>query len=102
MERVLTQILEELKFLNQRVGSMEQVQQQLIQELKADIQKVESKVEKLELRIENEVADKIRGLYDFREVNNDQFTKVIEKLESIEIDTGYLVSRVARLEKMAK
>lgn len=102
MERVLTQILEELKFLNQRIGSMEQVQQQLKQELKADIQKAESKVEKLELRIENDVADKLRGLYDFREVNNDQFTKVIEKLESIEIDTGYLVSRVARLEKMAK
>lgn len=101
MERVLTQILEELKFLNQRIGSMEKVQQQLKQELKADIQKVDSKVEKLELRMENEVADKIRGLYNFREVNNDQFTKVVEKLESIEIDKGYLVSRVARLEKMA-
>lgn len=56
----------------------------------------------LETRIENEVIDKIRGLYDFREVTNDQVTKVMDKLDSIEIDTGYLVSRVARLEKMAK
>lgn len=62
----MNQILEELKSLNQRVSNMEQGQQQLKQELKADIQKIEFKLDKLELCVENEVIEKIRDLYDFR------------------------------------
>lgn len=128
-----------------QLQTLHEGQQLIRQELKQDINK-------LEVRIENEVIDKIRGLNDAREVISDNLTKVNstlenlavrigdlkgevllnrrettdkiralsdgfylrgdqienlkkhidERLDSIEIDTGYLVSRVARLEKMAK
>jgi DUF1680 family protein len=41
-------------------------------------------------------------LFDADKVREDKINQVIEKLNSVEIDTGYLVSRVSRLEKTAK
>lgn len=102
MENILNQILAEMKTINQRVENIEQGQQQLKQELRADIQKVESKVDKLELRMETEVIDKIRILFDADKVREEKLSQFVEKLDSIEIDTGYLVARVSRLEKVAK
>lgn len=102
MEKILNQILTEMKTINQRVENIEQGQQQLKQELRADIHKVESKVIELEIRMENEVIDKVRILFDADKVREEKLSQVVEKLDSIEIDTGYLVSRVARLEKVAK
>lgn len=57
---------------------------------------------KLETRIENEVIDKIRALFDDRDLQNTRLNRIENKVESIGIDTGYLVARVARLEKAAK
>lgn len=61
---------------------------------------------RLETRMENEVIDKIRGLSDGFELRGDQIENlkkhINERFDSIEVDTGYLVSRVARLEKIAK
>ncbi|MEW6698651.1 MAG: hypothetical protein AB1341_15145 [Bacillota bacterium] len=61
---------------------------------------------RLETRMENEIVEKIRGLSDGFEFRGDQIENlkkhIDERLDSIEIDTGYLVSRVARLEKIAK
>lgn len=57
---------------------------------------------RFETRMENEVIDKIKILFDADKARNDKLNQVIDKLHSIEIDTGYLVSKVARLEKMAK
>lgn len=51
--------------------------------------------------MENEVI-KIHALFDVREVHEDNFKQITEKFDSIEIDTGYLVARVARLERLAK
>ncbi|MCL6557698.1 MAG: hypothetical protein K6U74_02630 [Firmicutes bacterium] len=39
---------------------------------------------RLETRIENEVIEKIRGLYDFRETQNDVNNRVLTALERIE------------------
>ncbi|CCO08854.1 hypothetical protein [Desulforamulus hydrothermalis] len=64
-EQILLQILEELKSINQRVSNLEQNQL------------------KLETKIENEVIEKIRGLYDFREVVNDNFNKTSNTLEAL-------------------
>lgn len=75
---------------------------QELQELRQGQDRLESKVDKLELRMDNEVIEKINALFDVGEVTNDNFVKVMEKLDSIEIDTCYLVSRVAHLEEMVR
>lgn len=72
------------------------------QEIKKELSRVENKVDKLELRMESEVIDKIRVLFDADKVREEKLNQVVEKLDGIEIDTGYLVSRVSRLEKMVK
>jgi len=68
MENVLSQILVELQLLNQRVGGLEQGQQ----ELKTSVQKIESKVDRLELRLENEAFYKIGALFDGFSLRGDQ------------------------------
>gem|GEM_PF-1720273 len=57
---------------------------------------------RLELRMENEVIDKVRILFDAREIQDQRLERIDDRMQSIEIDTGYLVSRVARLEKAVK
>lgn len=66
-----------------------------LKSLKDGQQRLDSKVDKLELRMESEVIDKIRVLFDADKVREEKVDQVIEKLDSIEIDTGYLVARVA-------
>ena len=75
---------------------------QELQELRQGQERLGNKVDKIEIRMENEVIDKIRVLFDADKVREEKLNQVVEKLDSIEIDTGYLVSRVSRLEKMAK
>ena len=79
--------------------------------------------QRLETKVENEVADKIRALFDDREIKNERFDHlekrfdflehrfdrlegrfdlVINKLEDITTDVRYLVNRVDKLEKLAK
>ena len=79
--------------------------------------------QRLETKVENEVADKIRALFDDREIENERFDHlekrfdflehrfdrlegrfdlVINKLEDITTDVRYLVNRVDKLEKLAK
>lgn len=83
MEKVLNQILEKL-------SSLEQGQQQLTQEIKEDIQKVESKVDKLELRMENEVIDKVYALFDDRSLNQDYFASIKDSLARMEDRVEFL------------
>ncbi|WP_051688267.1 hypothetical protein [Desulfofalx alkaliphila] len=64
--------------------------------------RLESGLEKLELRVENEVINKLEGLYLYREVQNEKLDKIEQKLTDVEVDTDYLVLRVKRLEMMAK
>ncbi|MDO7787635.1 hypothetical protein [Desulforamulus aquiferis] len=91
MEQILKQILEN--------------QNQILKTLQHQGKKLDS-LEKSQLRfetsIENEIIDKIRALFDAREITNEQLTKVIEKLDRIEVDTSYLANRVSTLEKLAK
>jgi len=115
-EKILKEILGELKNLNQRVGGLEDGQKELISDvsgLKIGQQKLESRMESLETgqrkheaRMESEVIEKIGALFDGYTLRGDQIENLQkhfdQRLDSIEIDTGYLVSRVARLEKMAK
>ncbi|MBM7855054.1 chromosome segregation ATPase [Desulfohalotomaculum tongense] len=66
------------------------------------IEAVEKNQLRLESRIENQVIEKIRGLYDDREIQNVRFERIESKLDNVEINTGYLVAKVARLETLAK
>lgn len=95
MEKLLNQILAELQSLNQRVGGLEQGQQ----ELKTGLQK-------LELRLEDEAFYKISALFDGFSLRGDQIKNlqkhIDERLDNIETDTRYLVAKVAKLEKLAK
>lgn len=122
-EKILKEILGELKNLNQRVGGMEDGQQRLetrigslddgqqklisdVSDLKEGQQKLEKGQIRLEARMESEVIEKIGALFDGYNLRGGQIENLQkhldQRLDSIEIDTGYLVSKVARLEKLAK
>ncbi|KJS02633.1 MAG: hypothetical protein VR68_02615 [Peptococcaceae bacterium BRH_c4a] len=123
MEEVLNEILAKLNSLEQgqkelRHGqqALEAGQKELTQgqqaleagqlELTQGQDRLENKVDKLEIRMESEVIEKIRTLFDGYSHRGDQIERlqkhIDQRFDSIEIDTGYLVSRVARLEKLAK
>jgi len=57
---------------------------------------------RLEYRMEHEVINKIRALFDACEAHEDYFKRIFARLDNIEIDTRYLVARVTRLEQLAK
>lgn len=73
-----------------------------VKNMKIDIGKVYTKIDKLELRMENEIVDRLHALFDDRQVQHGKLQCLEDRLESIEIDTGYLVSRVSSLEKLVK
>lgn len=79
---------------------------QEMQALRLGQERLETKVGELELRMENEVIEKVCALYDGFNLRGDQIENLQkhleQRLDSIEIDIGYLVSKVARLEKIAK
>jgi len=107
------QELQELKHgqerLESKVDKLELRQARLeskVDKLEHGQERLESKVDKLELRMEDEVIEKVRALFDGFTLRGEQIENLQkhlnQRLDSIEIDTGYLVSKVARLEKMAK
>lgn len=136
MEKVLSQILDELKTLNRRVGNIESDVTGLksavtglksdvtglksdvtglksdvtglksaVTELKFDVTDLKSDVldlkkgqQRIETRIENEVVDKIRGLFDAREVQNDKLDQINYKLTDIDDSVTYALAKVARHE----
>lgn len=127
-EEILKEILQKINSLEQGMGSLEQgmssleqVQEQTKKELIKNMEIIEERmghhieqvkqelkkdVRKLETRMESEVFDKVRALFNGYSLRGDQIENLQKhldrRLDSIEIDTGYLVSRVARLEKLAK
>ncbi|HBV97733.1 MAG: hypothetical protein JL50_03175 [Peptococcaceae bacterium BICA1-7] len=105
MEKVLNQILEtqsqilktlqqqgeQLQTLNNRVGGLEKGQTRL-----------GSKVDKIEIRMENEVIDRIRALFDNREVQNDRLERIENKLDDMATDVSYVAAKIAVSGKLAK
>ncbi|NPV27639.1 MAG: hypothetical protein HPY81_09435, partial [Firmicutes bacterium] len=86
--------------------------QQETQELKAAVVKLEAgqsrletRLDKVEVKLEKEVSDRIRILFDAWKVHEDNFREArakLEKLDDIALDVRYLVARVTMLEKAAK
>lgn len=52
-------------------------------ELKAEIQENRKSIVRIETKIESEISDKIRSLYDGREVTNDKLEKISDNIEGI-------------------
>lgn len=48
------------------------------------------------------MIDKIHALFDDREMQNHRLDRIEVKLENVIVDLGYLVAKVARMERMAK
>ncbi|AGL01125.1 hypothetical protein [Desulfoscipio gibsoniae] len=109
----------ELKILNKRVGNLEEGQARLeksqdilvteVIAIKSKTNEIDTKLTKQAVRVENEIEPKINTLFAGHKQHTEQLARIeerinnhTERLDSIEIDTGYLVSRVARLEKIAK
>ncbi len=67
---------------------------QEIQELRQGQGRLENKVDKLEVRMEHEVIEKVGALFDGDSLRGEQIenlkTHLDERLDSIEIDTQYL------------
>ena len=53
---------------------------------------------KLETRMENEVIDKIRVLFDVREVQNDRFDRIDNKLDDLDDKIEYALLKLMRQE----
>ncbi len=70
------------------------------------MQKLEKKVDNLELRMEEEVFNKIGALFNGHSLRGNQIDNLREYLDErfdrIEADTRYLVTRVAKLERLVK
>ena len=66
---------------------------QQLQGLAEGQQKLESKVDKLETRMENEVIDKIRALFDDRSMSQDYFASIKDSLARIEDRVEFLGRR---------
>lgn len=58
--------------------------QEGFKDVKSEIAENRNAITKLETKIENEIADKIRGLYDNREVVNNKLDIADEKLDNLQ------------------
>ena len=100
------QILKEILESQQLIIKTLQKHSFQLDELQKNQVRSDAKSDKLETRMETEVIDKISILFDGYSLRGDQIENLQkhmdERFDSIEIDTGYLVSRVSRLEKIAK
>jgi len=98
-------VLQQLQALACEIKELKQGQAKLEanqQKLEANQQKFEANLLKIETKIENQVIEKLRGLYDDRDMQNDRLDRIERRLDKIEADTSYLVVRVAKLESIAK
>ena len=111
-EQLLTEILNEIKGMKKQIDGLEQGQNELRQgysellsgqnELRQDIVALTNKVDAIEVRLENEVIDKIGILFDAFTLRGDQIENLKnhmdEQLDGIALDISYLVGKSARQE----
>ncbi|RJQ30396.1 MAG: hypothetical protein C4589_03545, partial [Peptococcaceae bacterium] len=80
--------------------------QQTLEKGQQTLEKGQQALEKgqlnIEIRLENEVIEKIRALFDGWQAHEEKFARIINTLDDISIDVRYLVARVVKLEKLAK
>ena len=69
-------------------------------ELKREIREVATKVDKLEMRMENDVVDKIKILFDAREVHNETIANIADTLNRIEAKVDVLQLETAHIRRV--
>ena len=83
-QRILTEGQRKLESkvdkLETRIGNIEEGQN----EMKSDIVELNKGQLRLETRMENEVIEKIRGLYEFREIQTEVNERILAALDRIE------------------
>ena len=76
------------------------------EEIKNELKENTNSINKLEAKIESEISDKIRGLYDTREVTTDKLNSIDDKIDDIKIDINNISIRTLhndnRLIKLVK
>ncbi|MEG6522407.1 hypothetical protein [Desulfotomaculum sp. 1211_IL3151] len=80
--------------MDHRLSSLENGQVKMTDRLNS----LEKGLQKVETRIENELTEKIRGLYDSREVTNDKFDQILNKLTDLENTSDYVLLKLAQHE----
>lgn len=75
-------------------------QKDIQNELKQEIREVSSKVDKLEMRMENEVSDKIKILFDVRQVQNETIVNISETLNRVEAKLDVLQLETAHIRRI--
>ncbi|MDR3540664.1 MAG: hypothetical protein P4L69_06790 [Desulfosporosinus sp.] len=75
-------------------------QNDLQNELKQEIRAVSTKVDKLEMRMENEIVDKIKILFDAREVQNVAIANIGETLDRVEAKLDVLQLETAHIRRI--
>jgi chromosome segregation ATPase len=66
-----------------------------VSELKDDVSELKSDVRIIGAKIDGEITDKIRALYDARAVMNDRFDTMDEKIDKLQIDVNGLTAKTA-------
>lgn len=92
-------ILQQFQQLNTRFDTLETK----VGTLETKFDALETKVDKIDtsqVRMENELTEKIRGLYDFREVQNDINEKIIYSLNRIEAKLDVLQMETASVRRV--
>lgn len=84
-------VLEQLARLTQEITEIKQGQR----ELTTKVDGLDAQISKLETKIENEVIDKIKALYDAREVQSDVNERIISTLGRIETKMDVLQMETA-------
>jgi uncharacterized protein YoxC len=90
-EKFQDAVLKKLDLITDRLDAVEKGQQAL-----------EKGQLKIEIRLENEVIEKIKVLFDGWQAHEDKLARIIDTLDDISTDVRYLVARVVKLEKLAK
>lgn len=84
--------------LNQIQAMMEQLVKMVgqnnaaINEMRQDI----TELRQSQSRMEHELTDKVRALFDVREIQNDVNERILDSLASIQADVNYLVTKMAQ------
>ncbi len=95
MEELLKQILTRLDNLNNDVKDLKP--------LVGQVKTLQEQVTRIETRIENDVSDKVRALYDGYALRGNQIERLREHLDerfdAVQTDLSYVVGKVAQHER---
>lgn len=80
-------------------GRMDKIEGRM-DKLEEGQQRLEGRMDKLESKIETEITDKIRALYDFREVQADINNRIITTLDRIEAKVDVLQMETAQIRRV--